>query len=244
MHRFPASSKNIVADKIIICDKAEVYHAKVVLRLKAGEKVVAFDEKGVEYACSIGELTGKEIILKVEKKNMPGLKNRVSVCVACSLPKKSKMDDIIDKLTQLGVDRIIPMVTERVIVKLDDGKRVQRLERWKKIALSSAKQSQRSSIPAIEPIRDVEEALKNAESYDLKLIGALSGEKKTLKEALKEAKPKRIIIFIGPEGDFTPDELRLAKEAGCIPVTLGETVLRVETAAVCAASFVKLYENH
>lgn len=241
MQRFLASSKNIEADKIIICDKAEVHHAKVVLRLKAGEKVVVFDEKGVEYACSIEELTGKEIVLKVKKKNLPGLKNRVSVCVACALPKKSKMDDIIDKLTQLGVDRIIPLVAQRVIVKLDDNKKAQRLERWKKIALSSVKQSQRSSIPVIEPIRDIEEALKNAESYDLKLIGALIGEKNTLREALEKSKPKNIIIFIGPEGDFTPGELELAKDVGCVPVTLGDTVLRVETAAVCAASFVKLY---
>jgi 16S rRNA (uracil1498-N3)-methyltransferase len=149
------------------------------------------------------------------------------------------MDDIIDYLTQLGVERIIPMWTERVVVKLDDDKTEARLKRWQKIAQSAAQQCQRSSIPIIESATNFGGAISDSQNFDLKLIPNLSGERRLIKDVLAQFTPKSIIVLIGPEGDFTPEEVTLALSNGFIPVSLGDTVLRVATAAIAVASYIK-----
>ena len=246
MNRFFIPLQNIIGDKATISDKDEVHHIRDVLRLKAGEAIIIFDEQGNEYRARIKSLSYKEVGVKVEVKVKVKPDKRIKITVACAIPKKSKMDDIIDKLTQLGVDKIIPLLTERVIVKLDKRKEALRLTRWRKIALNSAKQSQRKQLPVIDSIRNIQEVLaKDAEDFDLKLIPTLAGKRKRLKEIMVKSRPKNILILISPEGDFTPREVELAKSSGCIPVSLGDLVLRVETAAVVAASFLKIiYENH
>ncbi|MBU1727106.1 MAG: RNA methyltransferase, partial [Candidatus Omnitrophica bacterium] len=167
---------------------------------------------------------------------------KIRLTIACALPKKAKFDDIVDKLTQLGVDGIIPLNTKRVIVKIDKKKEVVRLERWRKIAMSAAKQSQRASVPVVGHLKSIEEVLKEGD-YDLKLIPHLSGKRRSLKEAIEKASPKNILILIGPEGDFTDEEVALAVKYGCVPVSLGELVLRVDTAAIAVASFVRLLKQ-
>ena len=243
MQRFFISSRNISHDQAIIEDKKQIHYLKNVLRLKPDTAITIFDENGNEYLCRILSFSGKTA-LEIKKKLSPfRKKNSFKVTIACAIPKNSKMDDIIDKLTQLGVDRIIPMETERVIVKLDKKKKAQRLGRWKKIALSASEQSQRKSVPIVEPIKDIKNVLSEAGGYDLKIIPALIDKRKTLKEILASSQAKNILVLIGPEGDFTQEEVNLAKEAGCIPVTLGELVFRVDTAAIAVASFIKLYAD-
>lgn len=241
MYRIFFSSKDISSDKILISDSALIHHIKDVLRLKIGDKVAACDESGAIYDSVIESFTNSNMALSIEKIKKADLTKNNMIAVACAIPKKSKFDDVVDKLTQLGVDRIIPLKTERVIVKLDKRKELQRTERWKKVALSASQQSQRNFLPIIEPIMSLEEVLVDSDGYDLKLIPVLIGERKTLKQALSDRIPGKVIIFIGPEGDFTPDELELARRFSCIPVTLGDSVLRVETAAVAVASFLKFY---
>jgi 16S rRNA (uracil1498-N3)-methyltransferase len=153
------------------------------------------------------------------------------------------MDDIIDKLTQVGVDRIIPMLTRRVIIKLDKERAGLRLARWQKLALAASGQSQRDSLPEICEFRKFSEVVAGSGEYDLKLIPALIGERRHLKEILGQGIYKNILVLIGPEGDFTPQELQAALEEGFIPVTLGERVLRVDTAAVAVAAFIKLIQG-
>jgi 16S rRNA (uracil1498-N3)-methyltransferase len=149
------------------------------------------------------------------------------------------MDDIIDKLTQLGAAGIIPLETERVIVKLEDG-HSSRLERWRKIARSAAEQSQRNTLPEISPVMTLSEVLAQSEDYDLKLIPTLTGDCRPLKSVLPSVKPARILVLIGPEGDFTPSEVEQSLQAGFVPVSLGGTVLRVETAAIAVAAYLQL----
>lgn len=241
MHRLYCPSQNISSNKIIIDNKEQVHHAKNVLRFKVHEEVIIFDAQGNEYCSILEKALPKAMIFKIkEKKNFILIAKKVKVTVACALPKGSRMDEIIDKLTQLGVERIIPLETERVIVKLDKHKRISRQERWKKIALNASLQSQRDTLPIVEPIKKIEEVLSKSIDYDLKLIPTLIGERETLKEALLKNKAKNILIFIGPEGDFTPEEVDLAKKAGFIPVSLGHLVLRVETAATAVTSFIRL----
>jgi len=239
MHRFFFPFQNISVPKIILRDKKQIHHLRV-LRLKVKDKVVIFDEKNNEYTCLIRDFSNQQVVFEIKEKQTVKIP-KMNITVACAIPKKSKIDEIIDKLTQLGVDRIIPLETQRVMVKLDPKKKQLRLLRWRKIAENASQQSQRNRIPIVEPIQNIKEVLAESSGFNLKLIPTLMGQRRTLKEVLEQGKPKNILILIGPEGDFTPEEIDLAIKAGCIPVTLGELVLRVETAAIAVVSFIKLY---
>lgn len=242
MHRLYCPSQNISGNKIVIDNKDQVHHAKNVLRLTVNEGVVIFDDKGNEYRSILEKSLPKSMIFKIKDEKNPILRpSKVKITVACAIPKDSRMDEIIDKLTQLGVERIIPLETERVIVKLDKHKGILRQERWKKIAFNASLQSQRNTLPILEPIKNIKQLLSDAGSFDLKLIPTLIEERKPLKEILEKSKPRNILVIIGPEGDFTTEEVNSAIKMGCIPVSLGDLVLRVETAAVAVVSFIRLY---
>ncbi len=238
MHRFYVS-REINGDNISISDAKQLHHLKDVLRLKIDDEVIVIDIEGNEYTCLIRSLNKQEAVLTVKVRKRAEAK-KVRSTVACAIPKKAEMNDIIDKLTQLGVDSIIPMETERVIVKLNDTKKEARLSHWRRIAQSAAQQSQRNSIPLIEPITSIESVVSHSQDFDLKLIPTLSGERKHVKEVLTGCKPSNILVLIGPEGDFTPREIELAKSAGFIPVSLGDSVLRVATAAIAITSYINL----
>ena len=253
MNRFFCQSADIFADKIIIGDKVTAHHIKNVLKLKIGEKVEVFDENGNVYNCLIGELKDK-VYLDIKNKIIAFKNNaRFELTIACAIPKKAKIDDIIDKLVQLGVQRIIPLKTERVVVRLDKHKEALRYERWKKIALSAVKQCKRSSLAIVEPVKSFKDLIIQSSEFDLKLIPHLLGQRQSLKDVLekgdsdffskKSLSPFSILVLIGPEGDFSAREVSLAIAAGFIPVTLGDSVLRVDTAAIAVASFIRLYAH-
>lgn len=242
MQRVFIAAKTISHDTAVISDREQVHHLKDVLHFAPGDEFTLFDEQGNVYAAAVEKITAAAVTAKVKHKerlNQP--QDRPRLTIACAIPKKAKMDDIVDKLTQLGVERIIPLDTARVIIRLDRRKSGIRSERWRKIALSAAEQSRRNTLVAVEPVRDVREVIASSLEYDLKLIPALCTERKSLKEALERSRPQNILVLIGPEGDFTSDEIKLAKDNGFIPVTLGENVLRVETAAVAVSGFIRLY---
>jgi len=242
MHRFFLPSLNISKTTIVLQDKEQVHHLKDVLRLKEKDNVIVFDSQGNEYACRIEKISDK-VSLEIKNILPANQEAGIKITVACALPKKAKMDDIIDKLTQLGVYKIIPLITERVIVKLDRKKEEERVERYKRIALSAVKQSQRNTVPVIDRITDIGAILSAKEHFDLKLIPTLEGKKSSLKEIFTRHNPKSVLVLIGPEGDFTPQEVESAKNKGFIPVSLGENVLRVDTAAIAVVSFIKLNAN-
>ncbi len=241
MHKFYCPQKNISVDAIIIDEPEKVHHIKNVLCLKAPEEVGIFDEHANVYGCLLAEVLKDRVILKIVSRGRERNNAKTKFSVACAIPKNSRMDDIVDKLTQLGVERIIPLITERVVVKLDSRKKELRNKRWEKIALSASSQSQRNSLVILEPIRDFTELIKSSKDYDLKLIPTLSAERKPIKTVLEEIKPRNVLVLIGPEGDFSENEIAVAKKEGFIPVSLGQPVLRVETAAVAAASFLQLF---
>ena len=236
MNRFYCGFSQVQGNKIIILDPGQLHHLKDVLRFKAGNKAAIFDDKGNDYLVKLADISEKQAeFLILEKRSNSNIR-KTKIAIACAIPKKSKIDDIIDKLTQLGVDRIIPLTTERVIVKIDQAKGLQRLKRWEKIALSASKQSQRNSVPVIDPVTDFLQLIQKSQEFDLKLIPNLEGSRKTLKEVLTETTPKSVLAVIGPEGDFTVGEIAEAMQAGFIPVTFGDQVLRVETACLYIAS--------
>lgn len=237
MNRFYCASLRITGDKACISEESVVHHLRDVLRSKPGEALVLFDQAGCQFKTVIEDILDREIIVRV-KEIIPASQSakRVNICVACAIPKKSKFDDIIDKLTQLGVDRIIPMVTERVVVKLEKEKQESRKQRWSKIALAASQQSQRNTIPQVERVMDFDQVMAFSRGFDLKLIPTLPGERKQLKDILRSAAAENVLVLIGPEGDFSDPETAAALRSGFIPVSLGERVLRVETAAVYIAA--------
>jgi len=265
MHRFFSPSVNIRGNKVIIDDQSEAHHLKNVLRLREKEEVAVFDEQGNEYHCIISHGKSRSpgrkdrVYLDIQHKILAAqIAQDIALAIGVAIPKKAKLDEIIDKLVQLGVDKIIPLNTERVVVKLDKSKENTRLERWKKISLVAAKQSKRNASATIEPVKDFQEAISLYVDYDLKLIPHLLGQRQPLKDVLdkffsfrngpslngyKARTVPKILVFIGPEGDFSAGEIDLAISAGFIPVSLGSLVLRVDTAAIAAASFIKLYAS-
>lgn len=245
MNRFFIDKVEVKDKYIFLNDPAQLHHLRDVLRIKPLERVVVFDNYGNEYIAIVAEIGNEAVKLEVKEKRPPK-DFGVSVTVACAIPKKVKMDDIVDKLTQLGVECIIPLETERVIVRLNKQKKAERCLRWKKIALSAAKQSQSSRLVEIKPISALKDVLASANEFDLKLIPTLEDKRKSLKEVFNQGlkKTKKIIVLIGPEGDFTHQEIALAKEAGFLPVSLGAQVLRVDTAAIAVVSFIKLNEAY
>ena len=238
MNRFYVNEA-VSGGSIVISDPEQLHHLRDVLRLKPGDEVAVFDPAGEEFLAEVSGLERKKAVLAV-KSRRPAPPERLKITIACAVPKKSRMDDIVDKLTQLGVDAIIPLETERTIVKLEE-RQSDRLERWQKIARNAAEQSRRNRLPRIYPVMGLEDVLGTAPEFDLKLIPTLAGDSRPLREALTGIRPASVLVLIGPEGDFTPGEVRRAFEAGFLPVSLGRTVLRVETAAIAAAAFLRLY---
>jgi 16S rRNA (uracil1498-N3)-methyltransferase len=241
MNRFLVDKINPLAQFVVLSDPQQLHHFKDVLRIKPDELVGVFDRLGNEYLARVVSVGARGVELEIKEKK-PLKDPEVEITVACAIPKKAKMDEIIDKLTQLGVACIIPLQSQRVIVKLDKQKKLQRFARWEKIVLSAVKQSQRSKITEIKPVMDFKEVLAAAVDFDLKLIPTLEAERKTLKSILSQTGRQfiKVIVLIGPEGDFSPQEISWAKDAGFLPVTLGPEVLRVDTAAIAVASFIKL----
>lgn len=249
MRRFFLGSNRIAGKSITISEHKLVHHLKDVLRFKPERVVEIFDAQANVYLCLIKEILKDKLILEIKDRhrqlNEGQGDKKIKLSVGCAIPKQSKMDEIVDKLTQLGVDRIIPLETERLIVKWDREKKISHYRRWQKIAISASQQSQRPSLPILERIKDMKEILSASDKFDLKLILTLMGERRWLKEVLNStpAPARNILLLIGPEGDFSPDELKQAKQVNFIPITLGDLVLRVDTAAIAIVSYIRLNEN-
>lgn len=227
----------ITGDEYVITDKEQLHHLTVVLRARPGDAISLFDRQGGAYHGSIRQIKKAELRITISGRE-PAAFSRLELTLACAIPKGSGMDDIIDQLTQLGVNSIIPVITERVVVRPSGPD--QKLERWRKIALSAAEQSQRNSLPEIFPVLGLDEVICQTREYNLKLIPTLEGQTRLIHQILEKFTSGRVVVLIGPEGDFTPEEVKKAIEAGFVPVSLGKNVLRVETAAAAVTAFIRL----
>lgn len=241
MHRVFVQLAAIAAGELLLTEKAPVHHIRDVLRLKAGAQFVVVDPVGNEYLATLQEVSSRGVRARLKPRAVAATSG-IQLAIACALAKNAKMDEIVDKLTQLGVSRIIPLFTERVIVRLDRAAQARRHNRWQKIALAASQQSQRCLLPQVDPVRRFSEALEIAREFELKLIPHLADDRKPLAQVLAEHTARKIIVVIGPEGDFSPQELKQAGQAGFLGVSLGPQVLRVDTACYAVASFIQLTE--
>ncbi len=203
----------------------ESHHATHVLRVKAGETVNVFDGRGHEAQCRVAEAGKGAVRLAIlQQTNTPPLPCRISLAQA--IPKKN-MDLIVQKATELGVAEIAPLISERTVKRTDAA-----VERWREIALESCKQCGNNWLPEIHAPQKAGEFINALPKANLCLIASLQPDAKPLKQILPEKRPASLLVLIGPEGDFTPAELALAKSAGCLPLSLGPLVLRSDTAAL------------
>ncbi len=241
MRRLYCPEESIAGEYINIINPEQIHYLRDVLRLRINDDILVFDGRAHQYHCQIQELSRDivRLLIKSKAKIKSGLKPNLTV--ACALPRqKNRFDDLIDKLSQLGVYRIIPMITERVIVRWDYSQKQKHLKRWYKIAGQACAQSGRNILPVIEPVKEIAQILSSAVSYELKLIPTLLEKKRCLRDIVCGFSPSSILVLIGPEGDFAKQELDKAISAGFIPVCLGDLVLRVDTAALAIASFLRL----
>ena len=227
MHRFYVPD---FQQPVLAADEA--HHCRQVLRLSAGDPVTIFDGRGQTAQCAITAITNHAARLKIlSQTSAPALRCRITLAQA--VPKKS-MDLIVQKATELGVAAIVPVVSERTIVRLDEN--APKLDRWREIALESCKQCGNNWLPSILPPRAAQELFANPGPFDLKLIASLQPGAQPLPQLLPARMPASVLVLIGPEGDFTPAEISAAQAAGCQPLSLGSLVLRAETAAIYALS--------
>lgn len=241
MHRFYCPGADFSSKHICITDKSELHHLRDVLRLKKNDRVYLFDGKGAEAAGSLRAVTSRKADVQIQTVTQFERKKPL-IILACALPKKSKFEFIIEKAAELGADEIIPLRTLRTEIRLKGGRLDKKNLRYQTVAVNAAKQSRRAVVPAVHPVTDFPAALDRLAKTTVPFIPSLSGERENLLAAFRDAgSPAAVSFLIGPEGDFTPEEYALAREHGCIPVTLGETVLRVETAAICSLACAGLF---
>ncbi|MEI6051851.1 MAG: RsmE family RNA methyltransferase [Opitutaceae bacterium] len=225
----------------LILSADESHHLIVVNRAALGHTVVAFDGRGSEWICELALADKRAARLKVRfKQKIQPLP--FSITLGQALPKGGTMDDIVRKATEIGATRIVPLASERTQVHLDADRSDKKIEKWTHAALEAAKQCGNPWLPEITPVQSAIAFMESARGYDLKLIASLQPGAKSLKSVLAAStdalgrRPRSAVWLVGPEGDFTPAELSVARSAGFEPITLGPLVLRCETAAVYALS--------
>ncbi len=222
-------------NKIIISGR-EAHHILDVMRLKVSDNVITFDGTGKEYAGVIRDISGNSLTVEIRATRTPAGREAWEVTLLQAMPKKEKMDYIVEKSTELGVHAIAPVVTKRTIPDWDEPKRRSQVERWRKIAKEAAKQCGRLDIPAISAISGFTETIKSFADFDKRLIAILNEEAMPIKDAVTGFRSGKIVIAIGPEGDFTADEARAAEESGFKAISLGPRVLKSDTAGLALLS--------
>lgn len=241
MSKFFVETNQIENDKISIIGQ-DVNHIKNVLRLKENDKIEVCDkEENVTYVCEILDVQTETVTCKILERKNKSKESNIDITIFQGLPKFDKMELIIQKCTELGVKKIVPVKMERCIVKLDDKTSFKKIERWQKIAEVASKQCTRDAILEIENVIDIKNICNLICEYDIVLLAYEKEETLTLKQAITELKSVdkkdfKIGVIIGPEGGLTIEEVEILKNAGAKSITLGKRILRTETVALTMAA--------
>jgi 16S rRNA (uracil1498-N3)-methyltransferase len=241
MSRFLVDPKHISGHQVSLKEK-ETHHIKNVLRFKEGDQVVVFDGAGNEYRCRIEALDKKEATLFILEKFSPSVSTQASVTLAHSITKGERFDWVVEKGAELGMRGIFPFICERVNVKLDAENKIKKEQRWERLAQAAAKQCGRTTVPTVAPILSFEKLLSEFKNYDRVLLAYELENGTDLKSCLREAlkkSPKKILAVVGPEGGFTEKEVQQMVAAGACSVSLGENILRTETAAIAMIAMIQ-----
>ncbi len=233
MYRFFIQSETVSSSELSIVGE-DVNHIKNVLRMKAGEIIDCVDEQQDAYRCRIRELHEDEIICDILQRHVPDTELKSRITLYMGLPKSDKPELIIQKAVELGASCIVPVVTKRTVVKLDEKKAKKKVERWQAIAEAAAKQSKRAVIPTVGDVIFYKEALQKASSDDVVLIPyEKESDISRTREIIRGIhRGQSVSVLIGPEGGFEESEVEAAIAVGAKSITLGHRILRAETACM------------
>lgn len=231
MHRFFIQHSQIQGSRLYV-EGTDVNHIKNVLRMKRGDQVMVSDGEGMQYLCALESFTDGLVWFEIVDTWKENRELSSKLYLFQGLPKSDKMELIIQKATELGVYEVVPVVTGRTVVRLDEKKAQKKTARWNAIAESAAKQSGRSRIPRVREAMIFSEALASAGELDVLLIPYEKAEgMEATRQVIEGIRPGQSVgIFIGPEGGFEEAEVEQAVALGAAPVTLGRRILRTETA--------------
>lgn len=234
---------NQVKDNIINITETDVNHIVNVLRLKKEDEIqICNQDTSQNYIAKIIEYNKEQVVCEIIEKLETTVETNIDITLYQGLPKADKMELIIQKTTEIGVKKIVPVAMERSIVKLNEKDSIKKIERWQKIAEVAAKQSKRDIIPEIQNVIKISEIYDKINEYDLFVVAYENEKEIGLKNILKKNnEAKSIGILIGPEGGIDEKEIEKLEQNGATIVTLGNRILRTETAPIVISSNI-IYE--
>ena len=240
MHRFFLAPQHCQGTSLCLTGE-EAHHARHVVRVRPGERVAVLDGAGHEFLCEVQGYDRDEARLTVvEKRFQAAPPSQVTLLQA--VPKGKLMEAIIQKATELGAFRIVPLLSERVVARFDDKEGARKNEKWRLVAKEAIKQCGSAWLPTVEVPLTPNQFLARKERFELALIASLEGGSRPAREYFRAFETERrrmptsVCVWVGPEGDFTPAETEAIIAHGALPITLGRLVLRVETAAIYCLS--------
>ena len=225
----------------IFLDSGETRHAVSVFRVKKGDPLELFDGRGRRFLGVATDVRDGRLGVRVTGAAASRFPSPAQVSLAVGVFRPERMEILVQKACELGAHAILPVLTQRSIVRLSDERWRAKIGRWQKIVRESCKQCGLSYGPELAPPRPLENFIPEIKNYDLALISTLEGPVAPLAASLPSAPPRRILVLIGPEGDFTPGEVARAVEERAKPVSLGPLVLRSETAGIYALSVIHFF---
>ncbi|HME60147.1 MAG TPA: 16S rRNA (uracil(1498)-N(3))-methyltransferase [Candidatus Binatia bacterium] len=239
MARFFVPKKNLRDNRGLI-EGQELAHLKKVLRLVPGDSITVFDDSDWEHEAVIRRLSAEQGEIEIIRSYQADRESPLQITLGIGLTKGEKMDFVVEKATELGVQTIAPFISTFSVPKLDARKITARTARWEKIALSASKQCGRTRVPEILPLCEFERWIKHDRGETLKLLFWENEQRQSVHEAReKYPEEKSVLLAIGPEGGFAAQEAEAAKSNGFEPIRIGRRILRAETAAVAALSLVQ-----
>jgi 16S rRNA (uracil1498-N3)-methyltransferase len=238
MRRFFIPPEQLRSTQILLAGE-DAHHLRNVLRLGPGDTIVVFDGTGVEYTARIVSLDQGQVRLELQERLTDTRESPLTIALAQGYLKDKKMDELVRRLTELGVQHYIPFMARRSVATPDEGRSRARTQRWRKISQEAVKQCRRSRTMIIAAPTPFSEVLDLAEPYDLRLIFWQGDGGKALNALPVVAKPHRVFLLIGPEGGFEAEEVSTAQQHGFVAVHMGPRTLRAETATVAACTLVQ-----
>jgi 16S rRNA (uracil1498-N3)-methyltransferase len=233
MRRFYIPPDQLHHDEILL-SSADAHHLRTVLRLEPGDEIVLFDGAGAERKARIVSLTHGEVRLALGQALISVTESPLNLALAQGYLKDKKMDELVRRLTELGVQRFVPFMAQRSVPTPDQTRSRARTQRWHKISQEALKQCRRSRQMIIEEPAAFQTILCLAAAYELKLIFWEGQGGISLNELATGPKPSSVLVLTGPEGGFTDDEVRAARQHGFAAIHMGPRILRAETATVAA----------
>ncbi|MBI3945812.1 MAG: 16S rRNA (uracil(1498)-N(3))-methyltransferase [Armatimonadetes bacterium] len=249
MHHFHISPDQMNGDRVELTPE-QAHQVARVLRLRPGDVICLLDGSCRECRAVLAEVSPGRVAARAGEWRRCAREPDARLCLALGLLKGEKMDWAVQKATEVGVCEVVPLLCARSIVRLEEGRDAGKVQRWQRIAREAAEQCRRARVPAISPPLSLGSLLERAAEFDLILL-ADEGESAPLSPALAAGMRKvkgerrtgnavglRVLLLVGPEGGFAPEETRRAQEAGAVAVSLGARILRAETAAVVGPALV------